>query len=163
MGHWRIRLIRSGPCVTMIITKWCTLLGVFNLEIFSFHFMCNILELVHSMNFILVFAIMVGRIYGVKIWCQKSNFKVGVQNDHNTAISSPYWPIMKLLLAVIVIAHLPIIHMMTFRFCLIMGCPQKILNGQGLKVYTAAQALPLLAAQPDLGRCWQCMGSSVNF
>ena len=33
-----------------------------------------------------------------------------------------------------------------------MGYPQNILNGQGLKVNTAAKALPILAARPDPGR-----------
>ena len=33
-----------------------------------------------------------------------------------------------------------------------MGCPQNLLNGRGLKVNTAAKALPISAARPDPGR-----------
>ena len=33
-----------------------------------------------------------------------------------------------------------------------MGCPQNLLYGRGLKVNTAAKALPISAARPDPGR-----------
>ena len=33
-----------------------------------------------------------------------------------------------------------------------MGCPRNLLYGRGLKVNTAAKALPILAARPDPGR-----------
>ena len=44
-----------------------------------------------------------------------------------------------------------------------MGCQQNLLNGQGLKVNTAAKALPISAATARSGPLRLCMGSSVNF
>ena len=44
-----------------------------------------------------------------------------------------------------------------------MGCPRNILYGRRPKVNTAAKALPVSAARPDVGPLWLCMGSSVIF
>ena len=44
-----------------------------------------------------------------------------------------------------------------------MGCPQNLLYGQGLKVNTAAKALPILAARPDPGRLGYAWAAVLTF
>ena len=44
-----------------------------------------------------------------------------------------------------------------------MGCPQNILYGRGQKVNTAAKALPILAARPNLGRLGYAWAAVLTF